>query len=108
MERLEQVARRPKSAASDVINLFLSGTCWKNVLQAERLRKMVETLRLREFSELDSRRQGKLLVLEVSARITSANQMCHEIPAMSTKVSIWLLNSRMTKAAEPANTCICN
>jgi small GTP-binding protein len=47
---------------------------------SEAVRKMVETLRLQESSELDSRRQGKLLVLEVSARITSANQMCHEIP----------------------------
>lgn len=47
---------------------------------SEQVRKKVEALHLQESSDLDSRRQGKLLVLEASARITSANQMCHEIP----------------------------
>jgi small GTP-binding protein len=44
------------------------------------IRQKVEALRLQESSKLDSRRQGKLLALEASARITSANQSCHEIP----------------------------
>jgi small GTP-binding protein len=44
------------------------------------VRKIVEGLRRQEDADLDSRRQGKLLVHEVSARITSANQKCHEIP----------------------------
>jgi hypothetical protein len=47
---------------------------------SQAIRKKVEALRLQESFQLDTRRQGKLLVLEVSARITSANQMCHEIP----------------------------
>ena len=47
---------------------------------SQAIREKVEALRLQESLDLDTRRQGKLLVLEISARITSANQMCHEIP----------------------------
>ena len=47
---------------------------------SEAIRQKVEALRVQEYSKLDSRRQGKLLALEASARITSANQSCHEIP----------------------------
>jgi len=47
---------------------------------SEAIKKAVEALRQYEHSDLDSRRQGKLLVHEVSARIMSANQKCHEIP----------------------------
>ncbi|HEV3036260.1 MAG TPA: TIR domain-containing protein [Candidatus Angelobacter sp.] len=44
------------------------------------VKSKVEALRQNESSDLDSRRLGKLLVLEVSSRITSANQKCYEIP----------------------------
>ncbi|MFI5397177.1 MAG: TIR domain-containing protein [Candidatus Binatia bacterium] len=44
------------------------------------VKKKVEALRQHERDDIDSRRLGKLLVHEVSARITSANQKCHEIP----------------------------
>jgi small GTP-binding protein len=44
------------------------------------VKEKVEVLRQHESADLDFRRQGKLLVLEVSARITSANQKCHEVP----------------------------
>jgi small GTP-binding protein len=47
---------------------------------SEAVRKKVLGLRRQEVADLDTRRQGKLLVHEVSARITSANQKCHEIP----------------------------
>ena len=47
---------------------------------SEALKKKVEALRKHEYADLDSRRLGQLLVHEVSARITSANQKCHEIP----------------------------
>jgi small GTP-binding protein len=47
---------------------------------SQAVKKEVEGLLQRESAGLDSRRQGQLLVLEVSARITSANQKCHEIP----------------------------
>jgi hypothetical protein len=44
------------------------------------VRDKVEGLQARDFIRLDSRRKGKLLALEVGARITSANQKCFEIP----------------------------
>jgi small GTP-binding protein len=46
----------------------------------EVIKKKVEELRQQEQTELATRQQGKLLVLEVSSRITSANQKCWEIP----------------------------
>ena len=39
-------------------------------------------LQSQERIELDSRRKGKLLALEVAARITSADQKCFEIPGV--------------------------
>lgn len=47
---------------------------------SETIKQKVEFLRQQEQTELATRQQGKLLVLEVSARITSANQKCWEIP----------------------------
>jgi small GTP-binding protein len=44
------------------------------------LRAQVEGLRAGDAIRLDSRRMGKLLALEVTARITSADQKCFEIP----------------------------
>jgi hypothetical protein len=41
----------------------------------------VEGLQREDAARLDSRRKGKLLALEVGARVTSANQKCFEIPA---------------------------
>jgi len=46
----------------------------------EAVKTKVQALRKHEFADLDFRRQGKLLVHEVSARVTSANQKCQEIP----------------------------
>jgi small GTP-binding protein len=46
----------------------------------ERIREQVRTLRVGELKDLDTRRLGKLLVHEVSARILSADQKCVEIP----------------------------
>ncbi len=45
------------------------------------VREQVEGLQAEDVIRLDSRRKGKLLVLEVQARITSADQKCFEIPA---------------------------
>ena len=47
---------------------------------SESLKRKVEALRQQERANLDSRRLGQMLVHEVSARILSANQKCHEIP----------------------------
>jgi len=44
------------------------------------VRKEVEGLQAIDAIRLDSRRKGKLLALEVSSRITSADQKCFEIP----------------------------
>lgn len=44
------------------------------------VRKEVEGLQAIDAVRLDSRRKGKLLALEVSSRITSADQKCFEIP----------------------------
>jgi small GTP-binding protein len=45
------------------------------------VRERVEGLQAADEIRLDSRRKGKLLALEVTARITSADQKCFEIPA---------------------------
>jgi small GTP-binding protein len=47
---------------------------------SEAVRCQVEELRADDLAKLDSRRKGKLLVLDVGARITSANQKWYEIP----------------------------
>jgi hypothetical protein len=47
---------------------------------SDELRQQVEGLNAQDVIRLDSRRKGKLLVLEVSARLTSADQKCSEIP----------------------------
>jgi len=43
-------------------------------------RKAVEGMKAEDQRRLNTRRKGKLLVLEVAARITSADQKCFEIP----------------------------
>jgi hypothetical protein len=45
------------------------------------VRAQVEQLQADDLAKLDTRRRGKLLALEVGARITSADQKCFEIPA---------------------------
>lgn len=45
------------------------------------VRAQVLQLQADDLVKLDSRRRGKLLALEVGARITSADQKCFEIPA---------------------------
>ena len=47
---------------------------------SEAVKKKVAQLQEQEQFELDARRKGKLLALEVAARITSADQKCFEIP----------------------------
>ncbi|MGO9914964.1 MAG: DUF4365 domain-containing protein, partial [Isosphaeraceae bacterium] len=47
---------------------------------SDEVRSQVEGLQAVDAVRLDSRRKGKLLALEVGARITSADQKCFEIP----------------------------
>src|SRR6202023_2615760 len=46
------------------------------------VREKVEGLRERDFIRLDARRKGKLLALEVAARVTSADQKGFWIPGV--------------------------
>jgi WD40 repeat protein len=46
------------------------------------IRDQVEGLQTKDIVRLDARRKGKLLALEVAARITSADQKCFEIPGV--------------------------
>ena len=48
---------------------------------SDAVRTQVEGLQAGDLVRLDTRRKGKLLALEVMARITSADQKCFEIPA---------------------------
>jgi hypothetical protein len=48
---------------------------------SEAVRAQVEQLQADDLAKLDTRRRGKLLALEVGARITSADQKGFEIPA---------------------------
>lgn len=48
---------------------------------SESVRAQIEQLQADDLAKLDTRRRGKLLALEVGARITSADQKCFEIPA---------------------------
>jgi transcription elongation factor Elf1 len=49
---------------------------------SEEVKAQVALLQKQERIELDSRRKGKLLALEVAARITSADQKCFEVPGV--------------------------
>ena len=48
---------------------------------SDSIRNVVEGLQADDRIRLDTRRKGKLLALEVAARINSADQKCFEIPA---------------------------
>ena len=52
----------------------------ETLFASDEVRRHVEDLQTDDLAKLDSRRKGKLLVLDVGARITSANQKWWEIP----------------------------
>jgi small GTP-binding protein len=52
----------------------------EKIFASEVVRQQVEELQADDLAKLDARRKGKLLVLDVGARITSANQKWYEIP----------------------------
>jgi hypothetical protein len=74
----------------------------------ENRKLVIEALRLQESSDLDFRRQGKLLALEVSARITSANQKCHEIHGDQDEGIDLVTEFTDDEGQGTANTCISN
>jgi small GTP-binding protein len=53
----------------------------EKLFASKEVRGVIEELQAGDVVRLDARRRGKLLALEVSARITSADQKCFEIPA---------------------------
>ena len=80
MERLEQNGEQAQIRCQRCDKFVPLWDALEKRFASEEVKKNVEALRRHEYADLDSRRQGKLLVHEVSARITSANQKCHEIP----------------------------
>ncbi len=80
MERLERDGEKAEIRCQRCDKFVLLWDMLEKRFASQAVRMRVEALRLHESSDLDSRRQGKLLVHEVSARINSANQKCHEIP----------------------------
>ena len=57
---------------------------------------------------LDSRRKGKLLALEVAARINSADQKCFEIPGTEDNGIDMELEFTDDGGMEPDSDSICN
>jgi small GTP-binding protein len=80
MERLERDGEKAEIRCQRCDKFIPLWDMLEKRFASEAVKKKVEALRQHESADLDSRRQGKLLVLEVSARITSANQKCLEVP----------------------------
>ena len=80
MERVEQQGERAQIRCQRCDKFIPLWDAMEKRFASEALKKKVEALRLYESADIDARRLGKLLVHEVSARIKSANQDCHEIP----------------------------
>jgi hypothetical protein len=81
---MEKLLARRQDADTECDKCGNRFTLWdaleKKFASAE-VRRQVEELQANDVIRLDSRRKGKLLALEVGARITSADQKCFEIPA---------------------------
>jgi hypothetical protein len=77
------LAKKKKAAVycQECDNKFSLWDDLEKLFASDDVRKQVEGLQEVDAARLDTRRKGKLLVLEVAARITSADQKCFEIPA---------------------------
>jgi hypothetical protein len=69
-----------KLAATWPASFGLTWDALEKTFASDEVRQRVEGLQAEDAVRLDSRRKGKLLALEVGARITSADQKCFEIP----------------------------
>ena len=72
-----------QQAATECDNCLHRFSLWDELEKAfasNELRQQVDGLNAQDLIRLDSRRKGKLLALEVAARITSADQKSFEIP----------------------------
>jgi WD40 repeat protein len=63
-------------------NRFLLWDTLEKTFASTTIRERAEGLQAEDAIRLDTRRKGKLLALEVAARITSADQKCFEIPGV--------------------------
>ena len=81
MERLLERRQNADTACDRCDERFTLWDALEQKFASQEVRRQVEELRVEDAVRLDSRRKGKLLALEVSARITSADQKCFEIPA---------------------------
>ena len=72
------------------------------------IRRQVEDLQTVDAIELDTRRKGKLLALEVvrELQVRTRSALKFRLPKM--KVSIWKLNLPMTMEKERARGYTCN
>jgi DNA-directed RNA polymerase subunit RPC12/RpoP len=80
MERLERDGEKAEIRCQRCDKFIPLWDMLERRFASDVVKKKVEALHQHESADLDSRRQGKLLVLEVSARVASANQKCLEVP----------------------------
>jgi hypothetical protein len=80
MERLEKDGKNARIRCQRCERLIPLWDELEKLFASTVVKGKVEALLREERSSLDSRRLGQLLVFEVSARITSADQKCYEIP----------------------------
>ncbi|NOT09416.1 MAG: DUF4365 domain-containing protein [Gemmatimonadales bacterium] len=81
MKKLLREKQNADTECDDCGQRFQLWDALEKKFASEVVRAQVEHLRADDLAKLDTRRRGKLLVLEVGARITSADQKCFEIPA---------------------------
>ena len=81
---MEKLLAKKKDADTECDKCGKRFTLWdalEKKFASKTVHDHVEALQAEDSMQLDSRRKGKLLALEVGARITSADQKCFEIPA---------------------------
>ncbi|MCW3052176.1 MAG: WD-repeat protein [Chthonomonadales bacterium] len=80
---MQKLLTKRKAATVECDNCEKRFDLWDNLEQlfaSAEVRAQVEGMQAEDVIRLDSRRKGKLLALEVAARISSADQKCFEIP----------------------------
>lgn len=95
---MQKLLRVRKATAVVCYNCEKLFDLWDNLeilFASDEVRAQVEGMQAEDVVRLDSRRKGKLLALEVAARINSADQKCFEIPEPRITASIWSWSSPM-------------
>lgn len=81
MKKLLRDKQNADTECDDCGERFALWDALEKKFASREVRYQVELLKGESVIRLDTRRKGKLLALEVGARITSADQKCFEIPA---------------------------